>query len=63
MLRSPNGEPQSLVFAEAQIRDQFYLVGTSTITGSPLSITLFTVERGVRHIAELRDGTAQKINI
>ncbi len=45
MLTSPNGEPRGLVFTEAQPGDKFYLVGTSTLTRVPVSVTLFTVER------------------
>ncbi|EGQ61485.1 hypothetical protein GGI1_06962 [Acidithiobacillus sp. GGI-221] len=44
MLTSPHGQPRCLVFAEAQPGDQFYLVETSDITGSPISVTLFTVD-------------------
>ena len=57
MLTSPNGDPRSLAFAEAQPGDQFYLVGTSSLTNSPLSITHFTVDRvGKRDIVCTENG-------
>jgi hypothetical protein len=45
MLRSPIGKTQHLVFAEAEPGDKFYLVGTSTLTRAPVSVTLLTVVR------------------
>lgn len=57
MLTSPNGDPRRLSFAEAQPGDQFYLVGTSSLTNSPLSITHFTVDRvGKRDIVCVETG-------
>ena len=57
MLKSPNGDPHSLAFAEAQPGDKFYLVGTSRITNSPISITLFMVDRvGKRDIVCTENG-------
>ena len=45
MPTSPNEEPGSLIFTEAQLGDQFYLVDFSTLTRVPVSVTLLTVER------------------
>lgn len=45
MLTSPNNDPRSLIFADAQQGDLFYLVETSRLTGSPVSVTLLTVDR------------------
>jgi hypothetical protein len=45
MLRSPIGAPQHLVLAEAEPGDKFYLVGTSTLTRAPVSVTILTVVR------------------
>lgn len=45
MLTSPNDQPRCLSFAEAQPGDEFYLVGSSRITSSPVSVTLYKVIR------------------
>ncbi len=45
MLTSSNGESRGLSFAEAQPGDEFYLVGISRLTESPVSVTLFKVDR------------------
>lgn len=45
MLTSPNGEPRSLSFADAQPGDEFYLVDISRFTASPVSVALYKVIR------------------